>query len=612
MPFAAPLVLLSIVAFYLWRFWTFTGWRVGGDGFYSWIFARSLAFDNDLLLGNDYAVCGDPWHVGLEEGGGRPANPFYLGPALLWAPFLKLARALVTLPADASPQFQAGCEGPLAKWTLAIAPFTAGVTLWIGYRLARRWVSERVAIVAMVVVALCSTLLHFGSLIAVYSHVWAALGVAVGTLTFVRAVEQPDRWQLLLVAGLGAGFAALMRVQGAILLLAPAMALFWQIVQDARAGKPSWRPWVYGPVVLVGFMAFFWVQLYANKLLYGHWWVVPQGHTYLQLGHGHPWQVLFASRSGLLSWHPLMWLGVLGFGVLLWKKETRLIGVCILVPAVIDLYINASAYWHSGGSFGARRLTTMSAPFVATAGVMLAAVWQWLQQKPGRTALFAATGWVVPWAVINVGASNANVDGQIPYDREVPAPQLYGDGLRHGLQAIHERVGNPLVLPAAVTFWARYGMQPKRYDDFSGGGMFHHNYRPVFQDGPDLIDFTHQDAAKLLADGQVRDNQGLLVRGGRQGRFLSEVDWPWITHIVLDAVPAGDAPVTLTIRNRSFFFTHDVATVTLQPGGHEQEIAVPAGAFDSGINEVLLDTPADVRVRHWRWVDKSVHDTSLW
>lgn len=607
----ALLAIAATVAFYFWRFATFTGWVVGGDGFYSWIFARSLAFDNDLHLANDYAVCGDPWHVGLDEGGGRPANPFYLGPALLWTPVLKLARALVTLPADAPPRYLAGCDGPLAKSTLAIAPLVAGLTLWLGYRLARRWTSERVATAAILVVALCSTLLHFGSLIAVYSHVWAAFGVAVGTLTFVRAVESPDRWQRWLIAGLGAGFAALMRVQGAILLLAPAMALLWRIIQDLRAGRPSWRPWAYGPVVLVGFMAFFWVQLYANLLLYGHLWVVPQGHTYLQLGHGHPWQVLFASRSGLLSWHPLMWLGVLGFGVLLWRKDTRLVGWCILIPAVLDLYINASAYWHSGGSFGARRLTTMAAPFVATVALSLSAVWHWLQQKPGRTAVFAATGWVLPWAVINVGASNANVDGRIPYDREVPAPQLYGDGLRYGLQSIHDVMGNPLVFPAAVTFWARYGMHPKRYDDFSGGGMFHHNYRPVFQDGPDLIDFSQPASAKLLADGQTRSGEGLLVQAGKPGRFLAEVDWPWITHIVIAATPVGTQPAQLTIRNRSFFFGHDVATVTLQPRGAEQEIAVPAGAFDSGINEVLLEASADLRIHHWRWVDKSVHDTSL-
>ena len=91
------MVFVGLFLFYLYRFVTATGGRIGGDGFYSWIFARSIALDGDMHFANDYALCGDPWHVGADEGGHRPANPFYVGMSLIWAPVLDFVAMALTL-----------------------------------------------------------------------------------------------------------------------------------------------------------------------------------------------------------------------------------------------------------------------------------------------------------------------------------------------------------------------------------------------------------------------------------------------------------------------------------------------------------------------------------
>src|SRR5262249_54862156 len=49
----------------------------GADGHYTWLYARSLVYDGDLHFANDYAICGDPFALNIDRGGGRPDNPFY-------------------------------------------------------------------------------------------------------------------------------------------------------------------------------------------------------------------------------------------------------------------------------------------------------------------------------------------------------------------------------------------------------------------------------------------------------------------------------------------------------------------------------------------------------
>ena len=70
---AALLIVLGAHAF---RHLTWMGkdGHTYSDGYYSWLFARSLAFDFDIDLTNDYALCGDPFRLGVDEAcGGRSA-----------------------------------------------------------------------------------------------------------------------------------------------------------------------------------------------------------------------------------------------------------------------------------------------------------------------------------------------------------------------------------------------------------------------------------------------------------------------------------------------------------------------------------------------------------
>ena len=68
--------------------------RIGGDGFSYYAWLRSAAFDHDLNFTNEYRDynTGDYWTAQEESTvTGLAANPFSIGPAILWTPWFIMA-----------------------------------------------------------------------------------------------------------------------------------------------------------------------------------------------------------------------------------------------------------------------------------------------------------------------------------------------------------------------------------------------------------------------------------------------------------------------------------------------------------------------------------------
>ncbi|MEO8800494.1 MAG: hypothetical protein ABI551_21555, partial [Polyangiaceae bacterium] len=64
-------VLVALVSLVLaWSLSSGDKWARGpeGDGYYAWLFARSLVYDHDVDFTNDYSICGDRWKVGADRG----------------------------------------------------------------------------------------------------------------------------------------------------------------------------------------------------------------------------------------------------------------------------------------------------------------------------------------------------------------------------------------------------------------------------------------------------------------------------------------------------------------------------------------------------------------
>jgi hypothetical protein len=577
------------------------------DGYYSWIYARSLAFDFDIDIQNDYALCGDPFHLGVEEGGGHPANPFYFGPALFLGPVLWVIRHVVKFGPLVSTSWRQGCTGPLVAYTGVASIFATALTMWIAYRVARRWYSEASCSIAVLVLGLASPLNIFGTLTWYYSHLWAALSVAVALLCAVRADERPESARRWFVAGLGVGLAALMRMQEALWLLVPFASIVSHFLAVRPVGDkaPIRTSALRGGLLTLGFVAVFGIQLYVFDRIYGSPFVIPQGKLYVQLSHAHPWLLMFGARSGFVYWTPLLWLPIVGAPYFVFDGRRRLMAVAIVIAACLNFYVASAALsWTGAATLGARVQTSLAAALLVMTAAFVSALIRWRSRRraaAGTTVVVVLVPWI--WLTWNAPTSG------VPNDRPVPAPQLYAGGMTFGLARVCDAIGAPFTFPAGAVFFARYRAHPRVFDALASDGMFQKHYRNLTLSGADSFNFAQPPSA-YWAEGIVSlggADIGLGEHG--RGRFLVTLYWPFVTSIRVTARPLrGHA--TLTIRSASFLRTRDVGVVAFS---HPETIEIPVGAgvFDSGINEVLVSSDAPIALDAWQWIDTGAHDTSV-
>jgi hypothetical protein len=575
-----------------------------GDGMYSWLFARSVVFDGDIDFTNDYRLCGDRWHFGVDYGAGRPANPFYFGSALLWTPLLWVARHAISLPAGAPAMDAAGCAGPWVRFAGFGGIVFAIGALAAGYRIARRWASVHASLAGVLVVALGSTLSMYGNAGWYMSHAGSAFGVSVAMLAFLRAHEKPSAKRVVL-AGAALGLAALMRPNELVWGAGPGVVVLVTALRDVRARRVPRDAMAFGLLYAAGALIVFSLQLVVWKKLYGAYWVVPTGRIYLQPFHAHPFLLLFSSRCGLLVFTPLMWFGLLGLALFSWRSSRPEFGAALVISTIAAIWICSSPIsWSGAHAFGARLLTNLAGPFVATTALFF--------ERVGRR-VFASRAWTrraialvaLPALAITWGV--ANPKSGVKLTGVAPGPDIYARGLRASLDELYSVVGNPANLPASAVFAARYRLRPKYFDTLADEGIFQHRYRTATPKGADSLDFAHPPSAYVLASGVAGDD-GLHVARTAPARFLVTLWWPWVTHLELGLTPPSvDVVMRLTVRG---FFTSHTITATLLAGVNEPRIEVPS-AFDSGINEVVVEVDSPVDIAWMHFVDESDHDTRI-
>ena len=574
-----------------------------GDGFFSWSYATSMAFDFDLDLTNDYRLCGRGDMV-IDEGGGRPSNPFYFGPAMIWAPILLVLRVFVRLPAGAADTVKHACAGPYVKMVGATSIFFTALTLWIAYRVARRWVSQPYGLVGILVGAFGTTLVTYGAPMWFYSHLWSALGVACVMLAFVRATEKPQQKRRWYVFGLSVAFAALMRPQEAGWVI---VAVVWAIAILLRERKIAALRSVVAPAAMsaLGFASLYWVQLLVYKKLYGVWWLVPQGKLYVQLGHAHPFLMMFSNYSGWFTWTPLAWLGVIGGFLMLIPRSSRLFGVAMIVGCSVDTYLASSVLsWAGGGTWGMRTMTSLVPAVVIGAAYGLQAVGEWLVKRRDRVRFVLGLALVFPFLFMAWG--NTFVPPAVTRE---PLGNPYGAAVTANFKDFSKDFGNPFVLPASQVFSWRYRLPRTKFEELAFTGYFVRHYRTL-ETYDNIVTFASPKPELAFAEGIVADKEGARISGGR-GRFLVTIYWPWVTHLKLAIKLNEPKETTVKLRARGFVFGKDLGSMVYAPGREELEWTLPPNGLDSGINEIIVEADGDITLKTLEFIDRTKHDLSL-
>jgi|JI10StandDraft_1071094.scaffolds.fasta_scaffold66272_2 hypothetical protein len=574
-----------------------------GDGYYTYLWARSLAFDGDMDLANDYAMCGDPWGMGRPHAPGLgPRNQWSPGPALAWTPMLWMGRHFVPAALSEQRAVAQACTGPLAAFGLFGTVLLSLLTLLLLYRLARRHAGVGPALLATAGIAFASPLSYYGAWLLSYGHAPAAFSVALfierwdGTRTGPHA-RHPLRWALL---GALLGLAMLMRPQNAVFVFAPLGEWLYLAFHDLRAKEHRRALGMVGAGVLFtgGLLLAFAPQLHAWKVSYGSYFAMPQGPHYMRWSEPSLDGVLFASTGGLLTWTPLLALGVIGLleGSLSRRRGNaphRPLAVALLVAFALTVYINGAVwdYWGSMG-FSNRRFTEMSAPLGLGMALVLASVFRYAEREPRRLA-GAMLGLVVgAFSVWNLAAMTGVGSGRIANWREARSDLIWEQIFHELAHGTYEAVGNPAAWPASLPFALRFGTHPMRYDAMRGMSLYYAEYetgqpRP----GETTAIFAGAPLHALYAtDGfsaepeTLAGRRGLRVSGGH-ARLLLPLFLGEVGGVSLRArmVEAGRGAVRVTWNGT------DLGEQSVSSSWRAATFRIPPGVAHTGVNEVELE-----------------------
>lgn len=349
------------------------------DGAFYYAYGRSLAFDGDLDLVNDFILSyptGSPdyvskqFHLDLTPQG-RVHNPFAVGSGLLWLPFLLVIRlvALVFVPAEVLTGYEWFFIGP----TAAFSSLSALIAFWFSYRLAKQFTSQTAALVATLTLMFTTPLLYYQFREPFYAHAFSALVATLVIFVWWKKWQIPGQWPEAMQMGVLLGLAILVRWQHLIYFLLPATAVVWWWWERRMEG---WQTAVYLPLrqlLLTGLFASLVVsiQLIIWYQFYGRWITVPQGSSFVDWTAPYIWLTLFSPFRGLIPWMPVIVPAIIGLLLLLWQNPR--IALPLLALLLLEIYVNGSTRdWFGGGGYGPRRVTGAIAIFVLGYAVLLA------------------------------------------------------------------------------------------------------------------------------------------------------------------------------------------------------------------------------------------------
>lgn len=333
------------------------------DGFHYFTFARSLTFDRDLDLVNDYALLGQQMQA---------KNVLPIGAPLVWGVLLIPLSALRSLMGMALGFETTGAEPMFiaAACLVSIVLGCAGVFLL--YREFRRLGSPLSSLLAVLLVWFGSPLRFYMRVLPSFAHAiefFAAVLVIVASRRLGEAGSPRRAFQ----AGLACGLVYLVRSQDGLLL---AVAAVFAI--DAWLSHRRWdRLAGEGAMILAGFATLAWIQSAVWWSMFGTPFLVP--HKVL---HGEAFassapkilEMMFSDRGGLLVTYPVTLLALIGLPLAL--RKNRAWAISAVVVFMLQWRVNASIFdWYQVRRFtGTMPLLALGlvvlAPRLARAGVL--------------------------------------------------------------------------------------------------------------------------------------------------------------------------------------------------------------------------------------------------
>ncbi len=323
--------------------------------------------------------------------------------------------------------------------------------------------------------------------------------------------------------------------------------------------------------------------LLLYRHLYGSIFMLPQGRYYVQFGHGHPFLLLFSPNGGLLFATPAMWLPILGIVPGLRRQPWLVAG--LLLAACAEIYVaSCPLAWDGSSTFGARVLTPLTPLFVLLSAFLVARAHQWLGARPGRTIVGLVVALAVPFYFASTSAVAGLWNSRVPMGG-ASQEATYGAAVRWGWAILDKNIGDLSVLPAEVLFSWRYGLPRQSFRRATAATTFERNYKSLALSN-DVIRFSTPDVAPLLRGFSV-SKAGAAISGTRAS-IVFTAKWPHATGISVAAT--ASTPRRLRVGVGRFWGTTWLGEVTVSERAPNPwpALSLPAGSFDSGLNEFVF------------------------
>jgi hypothetical protein len=350
---------------------------VHGDGVGYYAYARAPLIQHNLRFEEDWRRANLYFSQSrtLSNGQLRPdeytetgyvSNLFSIGPALLWAPFLLAAHAMVLVADALGAHIPADGFSSPYLWGMAFGTaFYGFLGLLFSYSLARKYVEERWAFLATIGVWGASSLPVYMYFNPAWSHAHSTFTVALFIWYWerTRGCRTLLQWILLgLIAGLMIDVYFINGVFLMLPLIESLMAYWYSYkAKDYRASGPLLAGNIsFLVATILAFMPTLITRyiIFGGFLRFGSYTVLPWDWT------APNWRsVLFSSEHGLFSWTPILALAIAG--LFLATRAARSLALLLALAATGFYYVISSyPFWHGMASFGNRFFISLTPIFI--------------------------------------------------------------------------------------------------------------------------------------------------------------------------------------------------------------------------------------------------------
>jgi hypothetical protein len=382
---------------------------VRGDGVGYYAFARAPLIQHNFDFTEDYRHANESFRGQRIDENGQPRsffrtstghleNHFTVGPAILWMPFLLVAHAGVLLARALGSSVAADGFSSPYRITMALGTAIYGfLGLLLAFRLARRYVEERWALLATLAIWWASALPIYMYFNPSWSHAHSSFAVAL----FVWYWQKTGSSRSLAEWGILALITGLMLnvyYPNAMVLVILAIEALRQydLVLRRNSSLPSasilhvpellLRHSLFAIVVLICLLPTF----ISRYLIYGS--AFESGYIPLR---NWDWfsprflDVLFSSNHGLLSWTPILILAIVGLFIF-WRWQYHAGTPFLAAFLAFYLFICCYPDWAGISSYGNRFFVSLTSLFILGLAVFFDRAAKFFPSE--RRALITAVG----------------------------------------------------------------------------------------------------------------------------------------------------------------------------------------------------------------------------